>query len=112
MSTKHKIYCFNNNTTVTDWNNIVAVADDGHCLAGHICSAPCFFKHDIGIESNWKHELYNAHFGEGNWELIWIDDPTPGKNPELDAAMVLNQKLAEAEAKSEPEKWVPIEESE
>ena len=95
MSTKHKIYCFNNSRTVTDWNNIIAVADDGHCLARHIYSHLGYFKHDIGIESNWKHDLYNKHFGEGNWELVWIDDPVPGKHPEFDAAMALYQQLAE-----------------
>ncbi len=106
MSTKHKIYCFNNSRPVTHWNIIVAVADDGHCLAEQICYYQCDFKHDIGIESDCKHNLYNEHFGEGNWELVWIDDPEPGKHPELDAAMALNHQLAKDAAKLEASKEV------
>lgn len=112
MSTKHKIYCFCNNKTITDWNEIIAIADDGHCLAGHICSHPCYFKHDIGITSNWQHDKYNKHFGEGNWELVWLDSVEPGETPELDAAMALNKQLAEDAAKSDAAKEVPSGDSE
>lgn len=110
MSIKHKIYCFCNNKTISDWNEIVAIADDGNCLASHICSASCFFKHDIGIESNWKHELYNKHFGEGNWELVWVEEPE--KSEELANAIALNLQLAEGAAKLEAAKEVPSSDSE
>ena len=110
MSTKHKIYCFCNNKTITDWNEIIAIADDGHCLASHICSHPCYFKHDIGIESSWKHEFYDKHFGEGNWELIWVEDPDI--NQDLANAMALNKQLAEDAAKSDAAKEVPSGDSE
>lgn len=50
-------------------------------------------RHDLGMDgSTWKHENYNAHFGEGNWELVWIDDPKG--DARLNAAYELNQKLA------------------
>jgi len=107
MNIKHKIYCFNNSVGKTDWNHVLAVADDGHCLAGHICSHEYYFKHDIGITSNWQHDKYNKHFGEGNWELVWLDEVAPGKYPELDAAMALNQQLAEDAAKLKAAKEVP-----
>lgn len=89
---KHKIYCFNNGGT-PGWYSAMAIADDGHVLAHHCCSHESFMRHDLGITSNWKHENYNKHFGEGNWELVWIDDPK--NSPELDAAGALNQKLRE-----------------
>jgi hypothetical protein len=49
-------------------------------------------RHDLGMDgSTWKHESYNKHFGEGNWELVWVDSP---EDPRLKAALELNQKLA------------------
>lgn len=92
--TKHKIYCFNDGGS-PGWLHAVALADDGHCLAHHICSHEGYMKHDLGIESSWKHEFYNEHFGEGNWELEWVDNPETHEG--LTAAYVLNQKLAELE---------------
>jgi hypothetical protein len=89
---KHTIYCFNNGGE-TGWYVACAIADDGHCLAQHICSHPNFMPHDLGITSDWKHEYYNAHFGEGNWELEWVDDVKGHEG--LKAAFALNQKLRE-----------------
>lgn len=85
---KKKIYCFNNGGS-RDWYEAVAIAEDGTVLAGHICSHESFMRHDLGIDSTWKHESYNAHYGEGNWELEWISDP---RNHEgLQAACKLNK---------------------
>lgn len=86
----HKIYIFNNGGS-REWYSAVAIADDGHCLAQHICSHEGFMAHDTGITSNWKHENYNEHFGEGNWELEWVPDPR--NHPGLEAAYALNQQL-------------------
>lgn len=74
---KHKIYCINNGGSKDcgGWWNALAIADDGHILAQHICSHESFMPHDLGITSTWKHENYNAHFGENNWELEWVSDP-------------------------------------
>ena len=70
----------------------VAVADDGHCLAQHCCSHEGYMRHDLGMDgSTWKHEKYNAHFGEGNWELVWISSPKD--DPRLQKACELNQNL-------------------
>ena len=91
MSEKHRIFCFNNGGS-PGWMHACAIADDGHVLAGHICSSEGFMRHDLGMDgSTWKHENYNKHFGEGNWELVWIDDPS--KSPELDVACALNAQL-------------------
>lgn len=87
---KHKIFCFNNGGS-PGWYNAVAVADDGHCLAQHACSHERFMHHDLGITSEWKHENYNKHFGEGNWELEWVSDPKTHEGCKL--AFALNEKL-------------------
>lgn len=70
---KHKIYCFNNGESAFG-AVALAVGDDGKCLASHICSHEGYMRHDLGITSTLKHENYNTHFGEGNWELEWVDD--------------------------------------
>ena len=51
-----------------------AVREDGVPLAGHLSSDMGWAKHDLGLTSDWKHEIYQAKCPEG-YELIWIDDP-------------------------------------
>lgn len=96
----HKIFCFNNGGP-HQWLTAIAIADDGHILAQHICSDEYFMRHDLGLTSDWKHENYDAHFGVGNWELVWIDDPK--KSPELDAAIELLKALPKNEALADHE---------
>jgi hypothetical protein len=86
---KKKIYCFNNGGS-NRWYYAMAMAEDGTVVGQHICSDPYFMKHDLGLTSNWKHENYNQHYGEGNWELVWVDDPLTHEG--LQAAYELNQK--------------------
>lgn len=100
MSEKHKIFIFNNGGS-DQWYRACAIADDGHHLAGHACSHEIFMHEDMGITSTKKHNLYDAHFGEGNWELEWVPDPL--NHPGLDAAYALNQQLAsEQKAETSP----------
>ena len=68
---KPKIYCFLNGGQ-REWWNVLAIAEDGTTLAGHVCSSPSFFRHDIGITSDWKHDKYDAHYPNG-WTLEWVD---------------------------------------
>lgn len=68
-----KIYCFNNGGSY-GWMSAVAIAEDGHVVAGHTCSSEAYMRHDLGLTSNWKHENYDNHYGEGNWELEWVDN--------------------------------------
>lgn len=92
---KHKIYCFNNGGS-PGWLSAVALADDGHCLAGHTCSHEGYMRHDLGMDgSTWKHENYNKHFGEGNWELEWVENPKTHEG--LQAAIKLNAQLPKDE---------------
>lgn len=69
-----KIYCFVNSGVGTDWQNVLAMAEDGTCLAEHISSSKGFAKHDIGWTSDWQHEHYGKHYPDG-YELEWVDSP-------------------------------------
>lgn len=94
--TKKKIYCFNNGGQ-TGLLLAIAMCEDGHCLAQHACSHEGYMRHDLGMVGTWKHENYNAHCGEGNWELEWVDNPK--KHEGLMRAYELNQQLAEESSK-------------
>lgn len=86
-----KIYCFINGGNGTDWNNVLALCEDGHALAGHISSTEWFAKQDIGINSDDKHQHYKDHCPNG-YELIWVDDPA--NSPHVSSAYAKNQELA------------------
>lgn len=88
---KKKIYCFNNGG-IPGLLHAVAICEDGCILGEHGCSSPAYMPHDLGITSVWKHDNYNAHCGEGNWELEWVDKPK--KHEGLNRALELNRQLA------------------
>lgn len=69
-----KIYCFINSGKETSCQNVQALSEDGKFLAGHISSNEGFAKHDIGVTSNRKHEIYKKEYPKG-YELEWVDDP-------------------------------------
>ena len=93
-----KIYCFNNGGSA-GMLMAVAIAEDGTCLAQHCCSHEAWMRHDLGIESDWKHEQYDAHYGPGNWKLEWVDDVRAHGG--LTEAFRLNQLQGEAAQASE-----------
>lgn len=101
-SEKHKIYAFPNGGN-PGFIHAVAIADDGNCLAGHCCSHDGFVPHDLGVTSTWKHDTYNAHFGEGNWEIEFVPYDQVESHEGLQAAFALNKKLAEEEEQKESE---------
>jgi hypothetical protein len=71
---------------------VQALADDGNGLAQHLCSSPIFARHDIGMDgSTLKHEHYDKHFGAGNWQLEWVDDPV--NHSGWQAALGLNRRI-------------------
>ena len=83
----------------------VAIAEDGNQLAGHTCTSEAYMSHDLGITSDWKHENYNKHYGEGNWQLEWVDDVDIHVG--LQKAFELNAKLAEDATEQEDNKEQP-----
>lgn len=100
---KKKIFCFNNGGS-PGWLDAVAIAEDGNIVAGHICSAEGFMKHDLGFTSNWKHENYDAHYGTEGWELEWVETGTLDSHAGLQEALRLNKLLAEKEGEVPAEK--------
>jgi hypothetical protein len=91
LGIRRKIYCFNNGGS-SGWMSAVAIAEDGHCLAGHTCSHEGYMRHDLGMDgSTWKHENYDKHYGAGNWELEWVENPK--KHEGIQKAFALNALL-------------------
>lgn len=90
-----KIYCFINGKIqgIGDLS-VVALAEDGEQLAGHVSSSESYAKHDIGINSTWKHDKYKAHYPDG-YELVWLTEEECNTNTEF---LALIEKL-----NSEPE---------
>lgn len=87
--TQHTIYCFNNGGPY-GFMNAVAIGDDGVCVASHCCSHEAYMKHDLGITSYWKHELYDAQYGAGNWTLEWVETEKLKENAGLNEAIRLH----------------------
>ena len=53
---------------------MVALTEDGDCVACHLSSNTSWGKHDMGIGSNWKHDHYDKAYGAGNWELVYASE--------------------------------------
>lgn len=80
-----KIFCFVNGGNERDWFQVIALCEDGHCLAQHISSSVRFAMHDIGINSEIKHENYKGHCPNG-YELVWVNADEVIGHTEIDAA--------------------------
>lgn len=94
---KPKIYVFCN-SCAPKWHVAYAIAEDGHCLASHVCSDHGFIPHDMGLDPDgWKRELYDAHYPDG-YELEWV--PNPRTHAGLGDAYKKNQALKEAACQS------------
>lgn len=82
--------------------SVVAIAEDGTVLGGHLSSNSSFAKLDIGMdaETDWsgKHERYRAHYPDG-YEMRWVDDPL--NSEELMEAYRLNNKQGAEEKQNE-----------
>ena len=67
-----------------------AVSEDGAHLAGHTSSSLDWLRHDMGIDGNWKHDKYAAHYPTG-YQLVDLIG-SPGyveQSPEAMAAIAL-----------------------
>ena len=65
-----------------------ALAEDGTGLGEHLSSSVEFAKHDMGLTSDWKHEIYEAHAPHG-YTLEWVDDPSTHTG--YQAALAINR---------------------
>lgn len=88
--TPKKIFVFVNSGAGTDWQVGMALCEDGHCLAQHVSSSYGFFRHDMGLTSDWKHEYYREHCPEG-YELVEVKETNGHEG--IAAAYKLNQEL-------------------
>jgi hypothetical protein len=95
MADKKKIYIFINSNS-PGWVVPMALCEDGYCLAQHCCSHERFVNHDMGITSDWKHDGYNEHCGEGNWELEYVKECEVEGHTGISSAYKLNQEIGKA----------------
>ena len=77
----------------------MAMAEDGHVLAEHLCSHPAYGPHDLGVNvgehaegSTWKHEYYAKHYPQG-FDVEWIPINEVLMHEGLKAAYEKNQQL-------------------
>lgn len=94
---KPKIFAFVNSGAGTDMQMVLALAEDGACLAQHCSSSHTWAKHDIGATSDWKHDEYRKHYPDG-YEVVWLDEP--GESVELARAYLKNHQAREASVKA------------
>jgi hypothetical protein len=86
-----KIYCLIDSENSMGLS-VSAVAEDGNCIAGHLSSTLSYAKHDIGINSDWKHEQYYAKYPDG-FELVWLDTDETIGHTGFQVALALNRQL-------------------
>jgi hypothetical protein len=90
-----KIFCFINGGS-PGWYNAEALSEEGHFITGHCSSSTGWAKHDMGIGSNWKHDIYQKYYPVG-YELIWVDNPKD--DLDLNAAYQKHLSFSEEEYK-------------
>lgn len=93
-----KIFIFINGGKGSDWVQGMAMCEDGTVVAQHVSSTDYWFAHDMGLTSDWKHDLYAAHCPDG-FELVHVEDPR--QHPELLAAYKINQAQRTAAVQAE-----------
>ena len=102
MGDHPKIFVFCNNAGYRNrgsWHYMVGIAEDGTCLAGHICSQHGYATHDMGIaENGLKRDLYAKHY-PGGFEVVWVGDPDTHEGLKL----ALERNAAAAPADRQPE---------
>lgn len=90
-----KIFVWVNSGQKTDWQVGLALAEDGNVLASHVSSSRAWFRHDMGLTSEWKHEHYRRHYPDG-FELVEVEEGDERKHEGLLAAYARNQAKREA----------------
>ena len=91
-----KIYVFCNGCS-PGWHNFLAIAEDGACLAGHVCSHHGYAAHDMGVDENgWKRDIYAKHYPDG-YEVEYVE--VSGK-ADIDAHAALTAALDAADRRA------------
>lgn len=88
------IYGFNNGGS-PGWFNALAIAEDGACLGGHLCSHEAYMEGDLGVlEGSRKdrHENdYQKHYPEG-YRMEFVPSSDIDTHRGLQAAFAENEK--------------------
>ena len=84
---KPKVFAWVNAGAGTEWQIVVAMAEDGTALASHCSSSEYFAKKDIAMYAS----KFAKHYPDG-YELEWVS--TPRAHKALAAAMEMNGKAA------------------
>lgn len=91
--TKPTIYAFVNGGS-PGWLSVMALAEDGEYLAGHISSNVGWAQHDIDTDP--KHELYRKKYPDG-YEFKWLDSRDAEDLAVIKDLGIKNQALAAKE---------------
>jgi len=67
MSEKIIVYAIEGAGIGGDWLGCAFIEGKG-CLCSHSCSSEGWVLHDMGITSDWKHNVYDKHCPDG-WEI-------------------------------------------
>lgn len=86
---KRNIFCWVNSGKGTDWQVVMAIAEDGTCLASHVSSSDGWARRDITSPD--KLAKYEAHYPDG-YDVVWVDNAA--NHVGLAAAYAKNQNLA------------------
>ncbi len=78
MSEPVRIFCFVNSGKGTDWQHVLAMDENGVCLAEHVSSSECWAKIDIGFVGVNGTQHYGDVYEKahpGGYILEWVDSP-------------------------------------
>lgn len=97
------IYGFNNGGSV-GWYSALAIAEDGHVLGVHLCSADYFIPYDLGIfkgDRSDRHEnSYRKHYPNG-YRMDYVPHEEIKGHPALNKAFELNKLIPEVSNEQE-----------
>jgi hypothetical protein len=94
------IYGFNNGGS-DQWYDAIALAEDGTCLGGHICSDEGYMRYDLGILEGTREdrhkEQYQKHYPDGYRMAFIPSDELKDCEPLNKAIELANGKAPKAE---------------
>lgn len=87
-----RIYTFCNSCS-PEWHGALALAEDGTCLAEHLCSNHGWIYHDLGVNEDGRNrDKYAEHYPDG-FVVEFVENPK--EHPGVQAAYKLNQEQPE-----------------
>jgi hypothetical protein len=98
------IYGFNNGGS-PGWYSGVLLAESGHCLGGHVCSAESYMMHDLGILDGARpdrHQTFREHYPDG-YRMEFVPSGSIDPHQGLMAAYARHQELAKGVRHERPD---------